>query len=112
VPTRDAGIRRDGCPGDTGQISPRVISSPVRSYSFVVCRRHGQLPVVVIQPASLGWTLVEGSRAGLYDIALFALGNIFLLGVLVLWTARLIDRLDVQRRMRETMFRRALYQRP
>ena len=59
---------------------------------------------------------VQGSRAGLYDtdfrFALLALSNILLLGVLVLWTARRIDVLDVRRRIGETMFRRALEDAP
>ena len=74
------------------------------------------LPVVVIGPAALGWILVQGSRAGLYDtefrVALFALGNTLLLGALVLWAARRIDRVDMQRRIGETMFRRALEDAP
>jgi hypothetical protein len=74
------------------------------------------LPVVIVGPAALGWVLVQGSRAGLYDtefrVALFALGNTLLLGVLVLWTARRIDRVDMQRRIGETMFRRALEDAP
>jgi PAS domain S-box-containing protein len=59
------------------------------------------LLIVIIFPMVLAWLLLVGLRAGLYDVefglATFAIVNIFVYSVLVLWIARSVNALDSER---------------
>src|SRR5712692_6561409 len=63
------------------------------------------LPAALFLPFLLGWLRLVGQRAGLYDteygMALFALSNILLLTVLILWSANLLFRAETERRRAE-----------
>ena len=63
------------------------------------------LAAAVFLPLVLGWLMFMGQRAGLYDteygLALFALSNILVLTVLILWSASLLFRTDTERRRAE-----------
>ena len=66
----------------------------------VVARRL--LPGAILVPAVLGWFQLEGQRIGLYDtylgVTLFAVVNMAIFSGLVLWSARLLCQIDVERK--------------
>jgi PAS domain S-box-containing protein len=63
------------------------------------------LPAALFLPLVLGLLRQVGQRVGLYDteygLALFAVSNIVLLAVLILWSANLLFRVDTERRQAE-----------
>jgi hypothetical protein len=56
------------------------------------------LPAAVVVPVVLGWLRLEGQRAGLYGtgigVLLMTAANVLILSALILWSARLLDRLE------------------
>ena len=69
------------------------------------------LPAAVIVPVVLGWLRLEGQRAGLYGtgvgVLLTTTANVLIISALVLWSARLLDRLEARRRQAEEEAQRA-----
>ncbi len=69
------------------------------------------LPAAVIVPVVLGWLRLEGQRAGLYGtgvgVLLTTTANVLIISVLILWSARLLDRLEARRRRAEEESHRA-----
>jgi PAS domain S-box-containing protein len=69
----------------------------------VVVRRL--LPAAIVVPPALGWLRLQGQVAGLYGtefgLAAFALSNVVVFSVLVLWNARGLQRSDMARRAAE-----------
>src|SRR6266850_2540669 len=63
------------------------------------------LPAVVVLPVALGWLRIKGEELDLYSphlgMGLHVVGNVFLLIVLVLWTAWLLYRVDEKRKAAE-----------
>jgi PAS domain S-box-containing protein len=70
----------------------------------VVVRRL--LPAAILLPLLMGWLRLIGERAGAYStefgLALFALSNIVVFSVLILWSGRYLHRLDSERKSAET----------
>src|SRR4028119_1824664 len=60
------------------------------------------LPAAIVVPVVLGWLRLEGQRAGLYGtgigVLLTTTANILIISALILWSARLLDRLEARRR--------------
>ena len=69
------------------------------------------LPAAIIVPIVLGWLRLEGQRAGLYGtgigVLLMTAANVLILSALILWSARLLDRLEARRRRAESESQRA-----
>src|SRR4028118_1287664 len=69
------------------------------------------LPAAIIVPVVLGWLRLEGQRAGLYGtgvgVLLMTAANVLILSALILWSARLLDRLEARRRRAESESQRA-----
>ena len=69
------------------------------------------LPAAILVPVVLGWLRLEGERAGLYGtgvgVLLTTSANVLIISALVLWSARLLDRLEAKRRRAEEETRRA-----
>jgi PAS domain S-box-containing protein len=67
------------------------------------------LPIVIVVPSLLGWLRLHGQRAGLYDTAtgtlLFTCSVVTSLAALILWSGRLYDRADGERRRMEQELR-------
>ncbi|HET7269875.1 MAG TPA: ATP-binding protein, partial [Rubrobacter sp.] len=67
------------------------------------------LPAAVIVPVVLGLLRLEGERAGLYGmtfgVALMIAANILITSGLILWSARLLDRSEDERRRAEEKYR-------
>lgn len=63
------------------------------------------LPAAVLVPAGLGWLTRQGERGGFYPMdfgeALFAVGNIVVLTVLVAWSVKKLFRADAGRKIAE-----------
>ena len=59
------------------------------------------LPAAVLVPVVLGWLRFEGQRAGLYGtgvgVLLTTTANVLIIAALILWRARLFDRLEARR---------------
>ena len=64
------------------------------------------LPAAIVIPFVLGWLLFAGQRAGLYDstlrLVLFTVSNVIIFAILILWNARLLQRVEVERGQVET----------
>lgn len=73
----------------------------------VVARRL--LPAAIFVPIVVGWLRLQGERLGLFDIvfgqALFAISNIVVFGLLVIWSAALLYRSDSARQKAEDTLR-------
>ena len=58
------------------------------------------LPATLIVPLVIGWLRLQGQYRGYYNtefgLALFAVSNIIILTIFVWWTARTLNRIDVQ----------------
>jgi PAS domain S-box-containing protein len=69
------------------------------------------LPAAVIVPIVLGVLRLQGERAGLYGmtfgVALMIAANVLIVSALILWSARLLDRMDDKNREAEAGLRRA-----
>ncbi len=63
------------------------------------------LPAAFLIPFVIGWLRLAGLRAGLYTIefgvALFALSNMLVFAILIVWNARFVQRSDTQRQQVE-----------
>jgi diguanylate cyclase (GGDEF)-like protein len=63
------------------------------------------LPAVFMLPLALGWLRLQGEYAGLYGLefglAIFAVANVVVLAVLVLWTSVSLNRTEARRRQSE-----------
>jgi signal transduction histidine kinase/CheY-like chemotaxis protein len=72
-----------------------------RNMGGVVARRL--LPAAILVPLVLGWFRLRGQQVGLYDtelgVSLFTVANMFVIAALVWWSARLIYRIDGERRL-------------
>jgi PAS domain S-box-containing protein len=59
------------------------------------------MPAAIVIPFLLGWLLVTGERMGLYDsvsrLALFALSNVIVFSILILWNASVLRHADLVR---------------
>ncbi len=68
------------------------------------------LPPVLLIPLVLGWIQLRGADAGLFGfefgLSLFVLGNIVILVTLIWWNARVIARLDVERKQSAATLRK------
>ena len=75
----------------------------------VVARRL--LPAVILVPLVLGWFRLRGQQVGLYGtelgVSLITVANMFVIAALVWWIARLIYRIDGERRLAEEEMRAA-----
>ncbi|MEJ7872561.1 MAG: PAS domain S-box protein, partial [Rubrobacteraceae bacterium] len=75
----------------------------------VVARRL--LPAAIFVPVVLGWLRLRGQQAGLYDselgVALMTVSSMTIFAVLVVWSARLLNRTDGKREQAEEELRRA-----
>ena len=69
------------------------------------------LPAAIIVPVVLGWLRLEGQRAGLYGtgvgVLLTTTANVLIISALILWSARLLDRLEARRQQAEEESQRA-----
>ena len=69
------------------------------------------LPAAVVVPVVLGWLRLVGERAGLYGtgvgVLMMTTANVLIISALILWSARLLDRLESRRRRAEEETRRA-----
>ncbi|MBI3886462.1 MAG: response regulator [Opitutae bacterium] len=90
----DAGLMRTVASGTAGGVVARQL-----------------LPVVLVLPLAIGWLRLQGQIHGLYDtlfgLALVTIGNIVGLVLVVLWTARRLERVDGARVQAEAELRRA-----
>ena len=63
------------------------------------------LPAVIVLPVGLGWLRISGEQLDLYTphlgMALHVVSNVFLMIILVLWTAWLLHRVDEKRKSAE-----------
>ena len=63
------------------------------------------LPAAIVVPVVLGWLRLEGQRAGLYGtgvgVLLTTTANVLIISALILWSARLFDRLEARRQQAE-----------
>ena len=71
----------------------------------VLVRRF--LPAVIVIPILFGWLGLRGQEAGLYgtefDLVLIVVSGIVTLSVIILWNARSLDRIDVERKQALTI---------
>jgi two-component system, sensor histidine kinase and response regulator len=78
-----------------------------RNIGGVVARRL--LPAAILVPLVLGWFRLRGQQVGLYGtelgVSLFTVANMFVVAALVWWSARLIYRIDGERRLAEEEMR-------
>ena len=69
------------------------------------------LPAAIIVPVVLGWLRLEGQRIGFYGtgvgVLLMTAANILILSALILWSARLLDRVEARRQRAEEESQRA-----
>ena len=67
------------------------------------------LPAAVVVPIVLGLLRLEGERAGLYGmtfgVALMIAANVLIVSALILWSGRLLDRMDDKNRQAEEALR-------
>ena len=77
-----------------------MLSADKSSIGSFLIRRL--LPAAIIVSVVLGWLRLEGEWAGLYGTTvgtiLFTAVNVLIISALVLWSARLLDRLEDKRR--------------
>ena len=75
----------------------------------VVARRL--LPAAILVPLVLGWFRLRGQQVGLYGtelgVSLFTVANMFVVAALVWWSARLLYRIDGERKLAEEEMREA-----
>ena len=68
------------------------------------------LPVALIVPLAVGWLRLFGQERGLFEvefgIALFALANVLIFGIIIWWNARSLHRIAVSRSETESEMRR------
>jgi signal transduction histidine kinase len=73
----------------------------------VIARRL--LPAAIFVPVVLGWLRLKGQQVGLYDselgVALMVVSSIAIFAVLVMWSARLLNRTDIKREQAEEELR-------
>ena len=69
------------------------------------------LPAAIIVPVLLAWLRLERQRAGLngtgVGVLLTTTANVLIVSALILWSARLFDRLEAQRQQAEEETQRA-----
>ena len=69
------------------------------------------LPAAIIVPVALGWLRLEGQRMGLYGtgvgVLLTTTANVLIISALILWSARLLDRVEARRQRAEEESQRA-----
>jgi PAS domain S-box-containing protein len=69
------------------------------------------LPATVASIAVLGWLRLEGQRRGLYSdafgVTIYTVTNIVLMGALIIWSGRSLDKADIVRKAAEEDLRRA-----
>jgi signal transduction histidine kinase len=74
-----------------------------RNVGGVVARRL--LPAAILVPLVLGWFRLRGQQVGLYGtelgVSLFTVANMFVVAALVWWSARLLYRIDGERKLAE-----------
>ncbi len=70
------------------------------TFGGVVVRRL--LPAAILVPFLMGWLRLFGERAGAYStefgLALFALSNMIVFAILIVWSGRHLHQLDVERK--------------
>jgi two-component system, sensor histidine kinase and response regulator len=80
-----------------------------RNVGGVVARRL--LPAAILVPLLLGWFRLRGQQVGLYGtelgVSLFTVVNMFVVAALVWWSARLLYRVDGERKLAEEEMRAA-----
>ena len=80
-----------------------------RNVGGVVARRL--LPAAILVPLVLGWFRLRGQQVGLYGtelgVSLITVANMFVIAALVWWSARLLHRIDGERRLAEEELRAA-----
>ena len=80
-----------------------------RNMGGVVARRL--LPAAILVPLVLGWFRLRGQQVGLYGtelgVSLFTVANMFVVAALVWWSARLLYRIDGERKLAEEEMRAA-----
>ena len=78
-----------------------------RNVGGVVARRL--LPASLLVPLVLGWFRLRGQQAGLYGtelgVSLITVANMFVVAALVWWSARLLYRIDGERKLAEEEMR-------
>src|SRR5215204_461280 len=78
-----------------------------RNVGGVVARRL--LPAAILVPLVLGWFRLRGQQVGLYGtelgVSLITVANMFVIAALVWWSARLLHRIDGERRLAEEEMR-------
>jgi signal transduction histidine kinase len=80
-----------------------------RNVGGVVARRL--LPAAILVPLVLGWLRLRGQQIGLYGtelgVSLITVANMFVVAALVWWCARLLYRIDGERKLAEEEMRAA-----
>ena len=80
-----------------------------RNMGGVVARRL--LPAAILIPLALGWLRLRGQQTGLYGtelgVSLNTVGNMFIIAALVWWSARLLYKIDGERKLAEEEMREA-----
>jgi len=80
-----------------------------RNMGGVVARRL--LPAAILVPLVLGWLRLRGQQVGLYGtelgVSLITVANMFVIAALVWWSARLLYRIDGERKQAEEEMRAA-----
>ena len=80
-----------------------------RNMGGVVARRL--LPAAILVPLVLGWFRLRGQQSGLYGtevgVSLYTVATMFIVAALVWWCARLLYRIDGERRLAEQEMRAA-----
>ena len=80
-----------------------------RNMGGVVARRL--LPAAILVPLVLGWFRLRGQQVGLYGtelgVSLFTVATMFIIAALVWWSARLLYRVDGERKLAEEEMRAA-----
>jgi two-component system, sensor histidine kinase and response regulator len=80
-----------------------------RNMGGIVSRRL--LPAAILVPLVLGWFRLRGQQVGLYGtelgVSLFTVANMFVVAALVWWSARLLYRIDGERKLAEQEMRAA-----
>jgi PAS domain S-box-containing protein len=75
----------------------------------VIARRL--LPAAIFVPVVLGWLRLKGQQVGLYGtelgVALMVVSSIAIFAVLVMWSARLLNRTDIEREQAEEELRKS-----
>src|SRR5215210_5997293 len=78
-----------------------------RNMGGVVSRRL--LPAAILVPLVLGWFRLRGQQVGLYGtelgVSLFTVASMFVVAALVWWSARLLYRIDGERKLAEEEMR-------